>query len=132
MKYSSSSRRAGFRGQFEIGREIFYSLLKTSQIHCPCHDWDDFWDFSRMAIPKDNWSLRKRLWGNILKQFCGNYLCIWTLVMIMVGIVVHQKIFLSLLVLVLSWTLLSMMNTRGLYREKPPLSIDEMVRSEEL
>ena len=128
MKYSPSPRRASHQDQSEIGKEIFYSFLKSSQICYSCHDWDDFWDFSRMAVPKDNWTVRRRLGGNILKQFTGNYICVWTISMFVTGIMVHRKICFSLIVLVLSWVLLSRINTRGLHRDKPPLSRDEQVR----
>jgi hypothetical protein len=110
------------RQSIDMKKSSFRLFLKALQIPSRCHEWDDFFDFSRMSIPKDNWTLTQRLCKNIFGLFLGNYLCVWALAIIITGICFSRKLFFALIVIMMTWILVSMMTIKigSLHSEKTP------------
>jgi len=72
--------------------------------HCPpqCHDWDDFFDFSRWSLPNHSRNIPSRAWSNMTSSFTGNYVWCWLDVMFIIGLI-NKKILMAQAVIVCLW-----------------------------
>lgn len=80
---------------------IFHGILYPK-----CHNCEDFLDFSRLRIPLDLWTVKKRIECN-LKIYRGNYTSAILILAIFTSGGIHQ--FGMLLCLCLLWILLCVM-----------------------
>lgn len=81
-----------------------------------CYPWDDFLDFSRISSPKsrDNGRFchslfqvwRRRLVINMFQRFRGNYIWLWTSIVLMFGAVTEKRILIGFCLTAFSWFIL--------------------------
>lgn len=89
------------KSAFQIMKYID-SLLEKFPRPPTCHKWDDFWDFSRMSIPKDSIFFYGRLkMGS--SRFIGNYISIYTSTVFTLGVFTNRYFFMPLLILPVIW-----------------------------
>ena len=83
------------------------SVLDTFAEKCPrapaCHQWDDFWDFSRMSVPKDSVSFYRRL---NCSRFIGNYISIYFFTVFILGVFVNRYFLIPLIILPMIWIII--------------------------
>lgn len=82
------------------------SLLQKIPNPPHCSDWEDFWDFTRMKVPKSiNILARLRLGSS---RFLGNYIFIYVFLIFFLGMCVNHYFLIPLAVLVGTWIIICM------------------------
>ena len=118
----SLKERPKSKHSVQVKRLSFSLFLKAVHIPFHCHEWDDFLDFSRMSVPKDDWTVNQRLCKNLCRNFVGNYLSLWAPTMLITGMCLSRKLLFALIVIILTWALVSIMtlNIGSLHSGKTP------------
>jgi hypothetical protein len=89
-------------------RERMFSmkhLLSSIDISLPHQNWDDFFDFSRMKIPEDAWTVYCRSHRNLFHRYKNNYIQIWRCMMTITGILTYDPWCLFFMCLIVGTTL---------------------------
>ena len=77
-----------------------------------CHKWEDFFDFSRLSAPPDLCTLNCRLRKNISCRFLGNYIWIWIITIILVGLITDTCLVVAFVVVACLWSIISFSTVR--------------------
>ena len=90
------------KGTLNITNNYISNLLENCPCTPTCHKWDDFWDFSRMAVPKDRVLFYKRLKSGS-PRFIGNYISIYTFTVFTLGVFTNRYFLIPLIILPMIW-----------------------------
>lgn len=85
------------------------------------HNWEDFFDFSRMSKPSDRWTVCRRLKRNLGNRFIGNYLRLETCAVSICGIVLdhsHRPFGIASSLLMFVWILWSSIGQHRLSKSR--------------
>jgi hypothetical protein len=93
------------------------SLIGIIQCTPTCHNWDDFFDFSRMTIPKNGRIFYRRITLGSTR-FVGNYIQIWAFILLIASIFINRWFLLPLIIVPVTWIIICIATVIGDYNEE--------------